>query len=257
MYLEISPQKFENNIIYNESFEFKSEYKANDKNLVEKLSELVKSKISSFSLTRPNKIKPKHIKFSFGSVFLRWRTRLLYFKTVKQQHRDVIEDIESSFSYYLQFVISKIERREKHKRFLAGNFSLVVPMAYRLFCYTKVFITHGFRNTFITIFRGDKKEDEKNQFNMLPVTKYSCGSIGYQGPKKSTTFARKEVIKIAGNFLGTSMTTLLTVVFTSKVSRWNRKTIRNLCPNLSFVLTIYIFYKRSHGFIKYKNKRRT
>lgn len=80
--------------------------------------------------------------------------------------------------------------------------------------------------------------------------------IGYKGPKKSTVFARKEVIKNAGNFLASHSTSLLSIVFTSKTSRWNRKSVRDLCPNLSYVIKIEILYKRSHGFKKFPNRRR-
>lgn len=228
----------------------KKRIKFKTKTLKEKMIDMAQNKL------KKQRIKPNRIKSSYNYRFLRTRARVLYYKTIKQQHRNSIENLEEIFSSYLKMNMYKIEKREKNKRFRTGMYSALIPMAYRLYSYTKVYITHCVKNTFVTIFRG-QKGDILNQFNMAVLNKFSCGLIGYKGPKKSTVFARKEVIKEAGNFLGGQMTTLLTVIFTSKVSRWNRKSVRNLCPNLSYVLTVYINYKRAHGSMKHKNKRRT
>lgn len=225
---------------------------------VNKTTKSIKERIQEIALNsvKKQKLKSNKIKSSYNYRFLRFNTRVLYYKTIKQQYRQYVENIEEMYSSYLQTNMLKIEKREKNKKLLTGMYTAVVPMAYRLYSYTKVYITHCVKNTFVTIFKGQKGEI-LNQFNMAVLNKFSCGLIGYKGPKKSTVFARKEVIKEAGNYLGGQLTTLLTVIFTSKVSRWNRKSVRNLCPNLSYVLTIFINYKRAHGYQKQKNKRRT
>lgn len=260
MSLEISPFNLINNTNFTTffplEFQTKNENDSNVNSMKSKQSLDIKLSGIKQSTVKKVKLKPNLVKASYNNRFFRTIKRLLYFKTIKQQHRRLIEDIEKIYNYYLNMFMPKIERKEKYKRLLSGTFSNVIPMAYRVYCYTKVFVTHHFRNTFVTVFKGNKTE-KTNEFEMKPVGKYSCGLIGYQGPKKATTFARKEVIKESGNFLGSLMTTLLTVVFTSKVSRWNRKSVRNLCPNLSYVLTIFIDYKRPHGIIKQKNRRRT
>jgi hypothetical protein len=137
---------------------------------------------------------------------------------------------------------------------LNGIVSNFVSIKHRPFSYTRACITHCVKNTFVTIFRGKNSRDT---YYMNVLAKVSCGLIGYKGPKKSTVFARKAVIKEAGTILNNHMTTLLDVVFTSKVSRWNRKSVRDLCPNLSYIITIQITYKRSHGKKKEKTKKRT
>jgi len=240
-------------MIYNQDYnpyQIKDILKQKKRSLQERMQDMAQNNV------KKQGIKPNRIKSSYNYRFLRTRARILYNKTIKQQHRYIVENIEEIYSSYLKANMYKIEKREKNKRFLTGMYSALIPMAYRLYSYTKVYITHCVKNTFVTIFRGQKGEI-LNQFNMAVLNKFSCGLLGYKGPKKSTVFARKEVIKEAGNFLGGQMTTLLTVIFTSKVSRWNRKSVRNLCPNLSYVLTVYINYKRAHGRMKLKNKRRT
>lgn len=225
-----------------------------------KITRPLKDKISSILNNEKNTIKLKSnlLRGSYNNRLLRSKKRKLYFKTIKQQHRlkRHVEDFEKTFSKYVEKNIPKIEKREKKKQIMTGRFLNIIPMAFRNYCHTKVYVTHCNKNTFLTVFKGIKAQ-RKNDFKFNVFYKSSCGLIGYTGPKKSTVFARKEVIKEVGSFLGSHMTTLMSVVFTSKVSRWNRKSVRNLCNNLAYVLTISINYTRSHGFIKHKNRRRT
>lgn len=224
---------------------------------------IIKRKITQKYLDRINNevidsnIKANNLKQSFFNRFLKSKSRNLYFKTIKQQNIRSLEILRDYFSRYVKKNMQRLERRIKFKRKITGNFSNFVPMAYRAYCYIKVFVTHKRKNTFITIFRGEPDDETRiNHFKQKVINKFSCGVTGYKGPKKSTVFARKEVIKDAGNYLGSLMTTLVSIFFTTRVKRWNRKTIRNLCPNLSYILKIHINYKRSHGKKKYKNRRR-
>jgi hypothetical protein len=196
------------------------------------------------------------IKASYNFLFIKPKKRLLYFKTIKQQERYFGENVEFLFENYLENNMFRVERREKRRRFRTGIFTSIVPMAFRARTFTRVFITHCVKNTFVTIYRG-MKDDFVNKYKMMVAGKFSCGLLGYKGPKKSTVFARKEVIKESGLFLAGLLTTLMTVVFTSKVNRWNRKSVRNLAPDLAYIVNIKIKSVRSHGKQKYKNRRRT
>jgi hypothetical protein len=201
-------------------------------------------------------LKPNKIRKSFNNRFLMPIQRFLYLRTVLQSELDLNEDLadfEKSYYDYLENHMPGIERREIYKKSLNGFTMNLVSMSNRLFSYTKAFVSHCVSNSFVTLFRGRIRDT----YYMKVLAKVSCGLIGYKGPKKSTVFARKGVIKQAGFILANKMTSLLDVVFTSKVSRWNRKSVRDLCPNLSYVLNIYITYTRSHGYTKHKNKRRT
>jgi hypothetical protein len=224
-----------------------------------KITTPLKDKISIILNNEKKRIKLKSnlLRGSYNNRLLRSKKRKLYFKTIKQQHRlrRHIEEIEKTFSKYVKKNIPKIEKREKNKQIFTGKFLNLIPMAFRNYCHTKVYVTHCNKNTFLTVFKGMKAQ-RRNEFKLKVFYKSSCGLIGYTGPKKPTVFARKEVIKEVGSLLGSYMTTLMSVVFTSKVSRWNRKSVRNLCNNLAYVLTIAINYTRSHGFIKHKNRRR-
>lgn len=203
------------------------------------------------------KLKTNNIRRSYGNRFLRSKRRILLYKTVIQNYLKVLSSgaIIKMYLSYVEKNMPKIEKRERYKRSLNGLFANFVSMSYRFASFTKVFVTHCVKNTFVTIFRGKKRN---NNYNKIPViAKVSSGLIGFQGPKKSTVFARKAVIKEAGNILAGKMTSLLDVIFTSKVSRWNRKAVRDLCPNLSYILNIHINYNRSHGYKKLKTRRRT
>jgi hypothetical protein len=87
--------------------------------------------------------------------------------------------------------------------------------------------------------------------------KFSCGLLGYKGPKKHTVFARRAVLGRSGDFMTEKSTGILSICFTTRVKRWNKKSIRDLSPNLTYVLEIRITYSRPHGFKKNKNRRRT
>lgn len=206
--------------------------------------------------TTPKMIKANNLRVSFFNRLLKSNTRLLYRRTIIQNYvkRLYKEDAESIYLYYLEKFMPKVENKELFKRSLTGYYTNFVSMSNRTYNYTRAFITHCVKNTFVTIFRG--KKHSKNNFGMKVLAKVSSGLIGYRGPKKSTVFARKGVIKEAGKLLASNMTSLLDVIFTSNVSRWNRKSVRDLCPNLSYVLNIYINYNRPHGYRKLKNRRR-
>jgi hypothetical protein len=209
----------------------------------------------SMKVTTPKKFR-NIIKASYNFRFIKPKTRILYFKTIKQQERYFGENVEFLYENYIENNIFKVERREKNKRFRTGIFTSIVPMAFRALTFTRVFITHCVKNTFVTIYRG-VKDDVINKYKLQVAGKFSCGLLGYKGPKKSTVFARKEVIKESGLFLAGLLTTLMTVVFTSKVNRWNRKSVRNLAPDLAYIVNIITKRQRSHGKQKYKNRRRT
>lgn len=220
-----------------------------------KRTSFIRYKVEKPKLTSTN-ISANKIYFSFHNKFLRSKKRLLYKKTIKQNYFRKIrkEDAEKLYLNYLEKYMPAIEERELFKRSLTGYYTNFVSMSNRKYNYTRAFITHCVKNTFVTIFRG--KHYSKKNFGMKVLAKVSSGLIGYKGPKKSTVFARKGVIKEAGKILSNKMTSLLDVVFTTNVSRWNRKSVRDLCPNLSYVLNIYITYNRPHGYSKQKNKRR-
>jgi ribosomal protein S11 len=216
-----------------------------------------KSSKQKLLMSKKNKtIKRNLINSSYNNRFVKPKYRILYFKTIKQQQRDFNENVEQGFYNYLNYNIERIERRQKTRRQRTGLFTPLIPMKFRPLTLTRVFVTHGIKNTFVTVFRG-QKGDVENDYKMSVTGKFSCGLAGYKGPKKSTVFARKEVIKSAGQFVSSLLTTLMTVVFTSKVGRWNRKTVRNLAPDLAYVVSIYNKRTRSHGHQKYKNRRRT
>jgi hypothetical protein len=204
----------------------------------------------------PKLIKANNLRVSFFNRFLRVKNRTLYRRTVKQNYvRHMYrEDADHIYLHYLEKNMPKVEEKELYKRSLSGYYTNFVSMSNRTYNYTRAFVTHCVKNTFVTIFRG--KGHRRNNFGMKVLAKVSSGLIGYRGPKKSTVFARKGVIKEAGKLLASNMTSLLDVIFTSNVSRWNRKSVRDLCPNLSYVLNIYINYNRSHGFKKFKTRRR-
>jgi hypothetical protein len=204
----------------------------------------------------PKVLKANNLSISFNHKFLISKTRTLYKRTVVQNFVKHMrkQHAETLYLDYLDIYMPAIESKELFKRSLSGYYTNFVSMSNRTYNYTRAFITHCVKNTFVTIFRG--KGHRKNNFGMKVLAKVSSGLIGYRGPKKSTVFARKGVIKEAGKLLSSHMTSLLDVIFTSNVSRWNRKSVRDLCPNLSYVQNIYINYSRPHGFIKLKNKRR-
>jgi hypothetical protein len=201
------------------------------------------------------KLKANNIPFSFNRRFILPKNRYLYFRTIKQNTYDDVSythDIEHLYFSYLDTNMPNIEQHEIYKRSLNGFSTNLVSMSNRIFSYTRAFITHCVKNTFVTLFRGNVRDT----FYMKVLAKVSAGLIGYKGPKKSTVFARKSVIKEAGKLLANNMTTMLDVVFTSKVSRWNRKSVRDLCPNLSYILNIHITYSRPHGYKKEVTRRR-
>jgi hypothetical protein len=204
----------------------------------------------------PGKLKANNIPTSFNNKFLKPLNRTLYYRTIKQNYIEALstEEAENLYFTYLEKNMPNIENHELYKRSLNGFSNTFVSMSNRTFNYTRAFVTHCVKNTFVTIFRGH--EHLGDNYNMKVLAKVSSGLIGYKGPKKSTIFARKGVIKEAGKILSSNMTSLLDVIFTSKVSRWNRKSVRDLCPNLSYILNIFINYNRPHGYIKQKNKRR-
>lgn len=206
--------------------------------------------------TLPKTLKANNLRVSFYNRFLKSHERLLYRKTIKQNYVKHMyrEDADSIYLYYLEKLMPKVERKVLFKRSLTGYYTNFVSMSNRTYNYTRAFVTHCVKNTFVTLFRG--KGHRRNNFGMKVLAKVSSGLIGYRGPKKSTVFARKGVIKEAGKILANNMTSLLDVIFTSNVSRWNRKSVRDLCPNLSYVLNIYINYNRPHGFRKFKTRRR-
>lgn len=207
-------------------------------------------------LPKKNKIKANNLRVSYNNKFLLSRKRILYRRTIIQNYIKHMrrQHAEKVYLDYLEKNMPKIERKERYKRSFNAYYTTFIAMSNRTYDYTRAFVTHRVKNTFVTIFRG--KGHRKNNYGMKVLAKVSSGLIGYRGPKKSTVFARKGVIKEAGHILSNKMTSLLDVIFTSHISRWNRKSVRDLCPNLSYVQNIYIKYSRPHGFIKKKNKRR-
>lgn len=125
---------------------------------------------NSFLVPKANKKikgkKPNKRKCSYNSRFLQTKKRKLYFKTIVQNYR-VFEDIEPSFFSYVKVNMPRIETREKTRRFFNLNKELVeyIPMTNRGFTYTIVFVTHGIKNTFVTMSRS------KIKFNKL-LTKF-------------------------------------------------------------------------------------
>ena len=117
----------------------------------------LKDKISIIINNEKNKIKLKSnlLKGSYNNRLLRSKKRKLFFKTIKQQHRlrRHIEDTEKTFLKYVEKNIPKIERREKNKQILTGKFLNIIPMAFRSYCHTKVYVTHCYKNTFLTYYR--------------------------------------------------------------------------------------------------------
>ena len=201
-------------------------------------------------------IKANRLRVSFHNRFLRSKKRTLYKKTVIQNYNKPLKkaDAEELYVKYLDKLMLKVERKERFKRYIRRIYTTFVPMSNRSPDKTCIFVTHKFKNTFVTIFRG--KAYTKGRYGMKVTAKVSAGGIGYKGPKKSTVFARKSVIKEAGLIAAGSLTSFLDVIFTSHVSRWNRKAVRDLSPNLSYVNTIQMHFSRPHGFRKLKNKRR-
>lgn len=204
----------------------------------------------------PRIIKPNNLRLSYNNRFLQTKKRMLFKRTIHQNYiRKLNKFVEERlYAEYMEKNMQRVERKFLYKQRFKGIYMNFLSFKNRTYLYTRAFVTHCVKNTFVTIFRGENYR--KDNYGMKMLAKVSSGLIGYRGPKKSTVFARKAVIKEAGNILTNHMTSRLDVIFTSKVSRWNRKTVRDLCPNVSYILKIYITYNRSHGYTKRKNKRR-
>jgi hypothetical protein len=218
---------------------------------------LLKSSIHATPESRiVHKRKSNAVKGSYQFRLLRSKKRILNYRTIQQKFMKRVPRrlIEQAYLKYIGDHIKKIEKREKYKKSLNGFAYNYVSMRYRFFSFTKVFVTNKVGNTFVTISRGKQRENGHSSMHVL--AKVSCGLIGYKGPKKSTVFARKAVIKDAGSILAGKLTSLLDVIFTTRIARWSRKTVRDLCPGLSYILNIEATYNRTHGKRKYKNKQR-
>lgn len=149
--------------------------------------------------------------------------------------------------------MNKADKRAYRKRKLFKTNYYQQWLSKRRMKIGRINITHAFRNTFVVV-----SNVLENNYTKLAnvVAKFSCGSIGYRGPKKDTRYAREQTIKAAGNFIGYNQYTSVDVTYNTHTSFWNKRAIRTLLTSTIFVRFFSVLYNRSHGFIRKQKGRR-
>jgi len=198
--------------------------------------------------------KPNIANNSYAKRFLIKVKRKLYYKTLGiTEIRDLTSEEEHEL--YMKAIphMNKADKRAYRKRKLFKTNSYQQWLSKRRMKVGRINITHAFRNTFVVV-----SNLVENNYTKLAhvVAKFSCGSIGYRGPKKDTRYAREQTIKTAGDFIAKNDYTSLDVTYNTHTSFWNKRAIRTLLTSTIFVRFFSVLYNRSHGFIRKQKGRR-
>jgi ribosomal protein S11 len=198
--------------------------------------------------------KPNIATNSYAKRFLIKVKRKLFYKTLGITETRNLNS-EEEFTLYNKALpyMTKADKRAYRKRKLFKTNTSYQWLSRRRLKLGRINITHALRNTFVVI-----SNISGNDFTQgsLVVAKFSCGSIGYRGPKKDTRYAREQTVKAAGNYISYNQYTAVDVTYNTHTSFWNKRGIRTLLTNTIFVRFFSILYKRSHGFIRKQKGRR-
>jgi hypothetical protein len=219
-----------------------------------KTIQILKRKIITRKKNAINPVKrlAKNIQVnSFANRFLLYRkSRRLYKKTSKYSPLiTTTKEEEDIFYRTLNF--------KKYQKILFYQknvfFSRRKPLAKMRYRPAKLYISNLKKNTFTTIQEVVGDDYDKH---IKVYYKSSCGAIGYKGPKKSTKFARDDVIKRTGNFFNDSFFTSVDINLKGKITRWNRRYLRNMFDNMLYFRTINILSNRPHGSTRLQKQKR-
>ena len=125
------------------------------------------------------------------------------------------------------------------------------PLSQRFFSFGRVYLTHRRRNTFAVI-----KQCILNKGERL-IWKISCGTNGYEGPKRKTNYARRETIKETSIITAQLGLTSIDLIFPARIGRVFTHILRALKDNLIYVRYIIVPKRRAHGVVRKKKPRRT
>lgn len=125
------------------------------------------------------------------------------------------------------------------------------PLSQRFFSFGRVYLTHRRRNTFAVI-----KQYILNKGERL-IWKISCGTNGYEGPKRKTNYARRETIKETSIITAQFGITSIDLIFPARIGRVFTHILRALKENLIYVRYIIVPKRRAHGVVRKKKHRRT
>ena len=89
------------------------------------------------------------------------------------------------------------------------------------------------------------------------VWKISCGAKGYEGPKRKTNYARREIIKEVSIQTARRDITSIDLIFPARIGRVFSYILRALKENLIYVRYIIVPKRRAHGIVRKKKHRRT
>ena len=221
-------------------------------NRLEKATRLTKSQRLVYNYTK--RIKKKCRKKSYFRKYYRKSGRkhrrykkILRRKTVPRfrffQEYTTFTKLKESLSRY-EFN-RMLYAPKKYKDYTAK------PLSQRFFSFGRVYLTHRRRNTFAVI-----KQYILNKGERL-IWKISCGTNGYEGPKRKTVYARRETIKEASIITAQFEITTIDLIFPSRIGRIFRHLLRALKENLIYVRYIIVPKRRAHGIVRKKKHRRT
>jgi ribosomal protein S11 len=120
--------------------------------------------------------------------------------------------------------------------------------------YAKLYISNKRKNTFTSVSQSFTEKRFDRSFKL--IFKASSGGNGFKGPKKSTVFARQDVIKSASNFINNNYFTSTDIIFNTKAPRRGRKHLRTMFNNLIYIRSIKMTARRAHGYVRKPKQKR-
>lgn len=126
--------------------------------------------------------------------------------------------------------------------------------------FAKLYISNKRKNTFTTVaqsFGGLKAKRLKYDKSFKVVFKASSGTNGFKGPKKSTLYARQDVIKTTGLYISNNYFTSIDLIYGTKAPRRGRKHLRTLfASHLIYFRSIKMTSRRPHGYVRRQKAKR-
>jgi ribosomal protein S11 len=178
------------------------------------------------------------------------KSRLLYHKVfIRQQWRETL-----SFDFNEEFILFETLKKDIRKyinrtRWWRPHLS-TTSLGDRTFNMGRVFVKQTKRNFFITI-----SNQQRFAGDIHVLRCFSCGKIGFLGPKRGTLFAKQNLIKTVGQFIAEVEISTLDFIFASNMKKLYRLLLRNLY-DLVYFRNLIIKTRRSFGISRLKKKRR-
>lgn len=209
---------------------------------------IIKQKVKAKIFPKAKKYikkKPNIEKNSYSNRFLLKKNRKLYKKTIIVSHKKSL-----SSSIELDFILNKIKaiKREERRYFFREKFQNIsrnTLLSTRTPKNGKVFLTFVRKNCFSQV-----AQFLENENKWAPLSKFSCGSLGFRNKKKTTEYASEQTIKAVGKFLTYSRFTNIDVVFTSNIPYFNKKILNNIIPNPLYIRSISLNHNRPHSYVR-------